>query len=162
MTATVPDLLAELGPATDFADASCIGRWRWFDPPGEREPAASVQKRHEAAVHVCGSCPEGAFARCAATVRGLPKAQRRGVWAGRSFDTTRTAARLLGALITSSPPRARARRDRPGLEVTPAQLGRGAKRLRAVALLSVVAHAQPRIKPVCGWGAWSRTQRVTA
>ena len=97
MTAAVRDLLAELGPATDFADAPCIGRWRWVDPPGDHEPAASVQSRHEAAMNVCGSCPLPTFARCAATARALPKAQRRGVWAGRSFDTTRTAARLLGA-----------------------------------------------------------------
>ena len=57
MTATVRDLLAELGPATDFADAACIGRWAWFDPPNDHEAAASVQSRHEAAVHVCGTCP---------------------------------------------------------------------------------------------------------
>jgi len=35
MTATVRDLLAALGTATAFADAPCVGRWRWFDPPGE-------------------------------------------------------------------------------------------------------------------------------
>jgi len=86
MTATVRDLLAELGPATDFADAPCVGRWRWFDPPGEREPAASVQSRHEAAIHVCGRCPLPTFARCAALSRTLPKAGRHGVWAGRSYD----------------------------------------------------------------------------
>ena len=90
MTATVPDLLAELGPATDFADAPCIGRWRWFDPPGEREPAASVQSRHEAAVHLCGTCPLPTFARCAALSRTLPKAGRHGVWAGRSYDLPAT------------------------------------------------------------------------
>lgn len=84
---TAHELLAELGPATDFADAPCVGRWRWFDPPGEHEPAASVQSRHEAAMNVCGSCPLGTFARCAALTRTLSKAARHGVWAGRSFDT---------------------------------------------------------------------------
>ncbi len=86
MTATVHDLLAELGPATDFADAPCVGRWRWFDPPGDHEPAPSVRERHEAAIHVCGRCPLPTFARCAATARTLPKAHRRGVWAGTSYD----------------------------------------------------------------------------
>jgi hypothetical protein len=89
MTATVPDLLAELGPATDFADAPCVGRWAWFDPPGEHEAAASVQSRHEAAVRVCGTCPIPVVARCAALARSLPKAGRHGVWAGRSFDSAR-------------------------------------------------------------------------
>ncbi len=84
------DLLAELGPATDFADAPCVGRWRWFDPPGEREAAESVQSRHEAAIHVCGQCPLPVFARCAATARALPKAHRRGVWAGTSYDLPAT------------------------------------------------------------------------
>jgi len=86
----VRDLLAELGPATDFADAACIGRWRWFDPPGDHEPAASVRSRHEAAVHLCGTCPLQTFARCAALSRTLPKAGRRGVWAGQSFDLKTT------------------------------------------------------------------------
>ncbi len=87
MTAPVVALLAELGPAADFADAPCVGRWRWFDPPGEREPAASVRERHEAAVHLCGTCPLDTFARCAALTRTLPKAGRHGVRAGRSFDS---------------------------------------------------------------------------
>jgi len=82
----VRDLLAELGTSHDFTGAPCVGRWRWFDPPGEREPAASVQSRHEAAVHVCGTCPLPTFARCAATARRLPNAHRRGVWAGRCYD----------------------------------------------------------------------------
>jgi len=43
MTATVPDLFAALGPATDFAGAPCVGRWAWFDPPNDHEPAAAVQ-----------------------------------------------------------------------------------------------------------------------
>ncbi len=90
MTATVHDLLAKLSPVTDFADAACIGRWRWFDPPNDHEPAASVASRHEAAVHVCGTCPLPTFAHCAATARGLPKAHRRGVWAGRSYDLPTT------------------------------------------------------------------------
>ena len=90
MTTTVRDLLAALGPATDFADAPCVGRWRWFDPPGEHEPAASVRERHEAAVHVCGTCPLPVFARCAALSRTLPKAGRHGVWAGRSYDLPAT------------------------------------------------------------------------
>jgi len=71
MTATVRDLLAELGPATDFADAPCVGRWAWFDPPNDHEPAASVKSRHEAAVHVCGTCPLPTMARCTATARTL-------------------------------------------------------------------------------------------
>jgi len=83
----VPDLLAEFGPATDFAGAPCVGRWAWFDPPGEHEAAASVQSRHEAAVRVCGTCPIPVVARCAALARSLPKAGRHGVWAGRSFDS---------------------------------------------------------------------------
>ena len=73
MTAPVVALLAELGHAHDFTDAPCVGRWRWFDPPGEREPAASVQSRHEAAAHLCGTCPLPTFARCAALSRTLPK-----------------------------------------------------------------------------------------
>lgn len=89
MTAT-EDLLAAIGPAADFADAACVGRWSWFDPPGDHEPAASVQSRHEAAVHRCATCPLPTLARCAATVRALPKSGRRGVWAGHSYDTTRT------------------------------------------------------------------------
>jgi len=86
MTATAPDLFAELGPATDFAGAPCVGHWRWFDPPNDHEPAASVQSRHEAAIHVCGTCPLPTMAHCAATVRALPKPHRRGVWAGTSYD----------------------------------------------------------------------------
>ncbi len=86
MTATVRDLLAELGPATDFADAPCVGRWAWFDPPNDHEPAASVQSRHEAAIHVCDTCPLPTMARCVALVRELPKPHRRGVWAGTSYD----------------------------------------------------------------------------
>ncbi len=84
---TVDELLAAIGPAADFADAPCVGRWGWFDPPGDHEPAASVRSRHEAAMHVCGRCPLGTFARCAALTRTLSKAARHGVWAGRSFDT---------------------------------------------------------------------------
>ena len=80
------DLLADLARATNFADAPCVGRWAWFDPPNDHEPAASVQSRHEAAVHVCGTCPLPTFARCSATARALPKAHRRGVWAGRCYD----------------------------------------------------------------------------
>ena len=83
-------LLADLGTAHDFAGAPCVGRWSWFDPPGDHEPTASVQSRHEAAVHVCATCPLETFARCAATVRALPKTARHGVWAAHSFDTTRT------------------------------------------------------------------------
>jgi len=74
VTATLPDLLADLAPATDFSDAPCIGRWSWFDPPNDHEPAASVQSRHEAAAHVCGTCPSSIFARCANTARGMRKA----------------------------------------------------------------------------------------
>ena len=85
---TVGDLLAELGPAPDFAHAPCVGRWAWFDPPNDHEAAASVQARHDAAVRVCGICPLPTFAHCAATARSLPKAGRRGVWAGRSYDLT--------------------------------------------------------------------------
>jgi len=86
MTATVRDLLAELGPATDFAGAPCVGRWAWFDPRGDRESTDDLAERHEAAVHVCGTCPLPTFARCAATAHSLPKAHRRGVWAGTSYD----------------------------------------------------------------------------
>ncbi len=86
MTAT-DDLLAAIGPAADFAAAPCVGRWSWFDPPGDHEPAASVQSRHEAAVHLCATCPLPTLARCAATVRALPKTGRHGVWAAHSFDT---------------------------------------------------------------------------
>ncbi len=80
------DLLAALGPAADFADAPCVGRWGLFDPRGDRESTADLAERHEAAVHVCGTCPLPTFARCAATARALPKAHRRGVWAGRCYD----------------------------------------------------------------------------
>jgi len=86
MTATLPDLLADRPRAIDFADAPCIGGWAWFDPPNDHEPTASVQSRHEAAVHVCGTCSSPTFARCADTARGLPKAHRRGVWARRNYD----------------------------------------------------------------------------
>jgi len=37
-------------------------------------------------VHVCATCPLPTLARCAATARTLPKAHRRGVWAGTSYD----------------------------------------------------------------------------
>ncbi len=90
MTAA-PERLADLtSRAADFAHAPCVGRWSWFDPPGDHEPAASVQSRHEAAAHLCTTCPLPTFARCTATVRALPKPHRRGVWAGTSYDTTRT------------------------------------------------------------------------
>ena len=86
MTAT-PERLADLtSPAADFADAPCVGRWAWFDPPGDHESAASVQSRHEAAIHVCGTCPLPTMARCVALARALPKPHRRGVWAGTSYD----------------------------------------------------------------------------
>jgi len=90
MTAPVVALLAELGHAHDFTGAACVSRWEWFDPPGDHEPAASVQSRHEAAAHLCGTCPLTTFARCAALSRTLPKAGRHGVWAGRSYDLTAT------------------------------------------------------------------------
>jgi len=84
----VHELLASSADAHDFTDAPCIGRWRWFDPPGEQEAAASVQGRQEAAVRVCGTCPIPVFARCAALARTLPKTGRHGVWAGTSYDAT--------------------------------------------------------------------------
>jgi len=77
MTAT-EDLLAAIGPAADFAGAPCVGRWAWFDPPNDHEPTASVQSRHEAAIHVCGTCPLPTMAHCAATVRALPKRHQPG------------------------------------------------------------------------------------
>lgn len=57
------DLLAAIGPAADFAGAPCVGRWSWFDPPGDHEPSASVRSRHEAAVHLCATCPLTTLAR---------------------------------------------------------------------------------------------------
>ena len=87
---TMHDRLTELRTSHDFIGAPCIGRWRWTDPPGEHKAAASVQFRHEAAALVCGTCPLPTFAHCAATARGLPKAHRRGVWAGRSYDLPTT------------------------------------------------------------------------
>jgi len=90
VTNTLSDLLGDLAPAADFADAQCVGRWRWFDPPAELEPTASVRERHEAAVRVCGTCPLPTFAHCAATARALPNAHRRGVWAGRCYDLPTT------------------------------------------------------------------------
>jgi len=88
MTATVRDLLADLGPAADFTGAACLGRWGLFDPRGDRESTDDLAERHEGAAHVCATCPLPTFARCAATVRALPKSGRRGVWAGHSYDTT--------------------------------------------------------------------------
>lgn len=93
MTAA-PERLANLtSQATDFAHAPCIGHWRWFDPPNDHEPAASVQSRHEAAVHLCGTCPLDTFARCAALTRSIPKPHRSGVWAGQVLDPVRTEKR---------------------------------------------------------------------
>ena len=69
---------------------TCSPSWEWFDPPNDHEPAASVRSRQEAAVHLCGTCPLPTLARCAATARTLPKAHRRGVWAGQSFDLKTT------------------------------------------------------------------------
>lgn len=80
------DLLAALGTATDFAGAACVGRWGLFDPRGDHESTDDLAERHEAASHVCTTCPLPTFARCAATARALPKAHRRGVWAGTSYD----------------------------------------------------------------------------
>ncbi len=93
MTTTVRDLLAELGHAHDFTDAPCVGRWEWFDPPADHEPKASVRERHEAAVHLCGTCPLDTFARCAALTRSIPKPHRSGVWAGQVLDPVRTEKR---------------------------------------------------------------------
>jgi len=93
MTATVHDLLAELGPATDFTGAACVGRWRWFDPRGDRESTDDLAERHEAAVHLCGTCPLDTFARCAALARSIPKPHRSGVWAGQVLDPVRTEKR---------------------------------------------------------------------
>jgi len=86
MTATVPDLLAELGAAADFAGAACVGRWGLFDPRGDRESNDDLAERHEAASHVCATCPLPTMARCTATARALPKPHRRCVWAGTSYD----------------------------------------------------------------------------
>jgi len=86
----VHDLLAALGPATDFTGAACVGRWGLFDPRGDRESTDDLAERHEAAVHVCGTCPLPVFARCAALSRTLPKAGRHGGWAGRSYDLPAT------------------------------------------------------------------------
>ncbi len=83
-------LLAELGPATDFTGAACVGRWGLFDPRGGRESTDDLAERHEAAAHLCGTCPLPVFARCAATARALPKARRRGMWAKHSYDLTTT------------------------------------------------------------------------
>jgi len=86
MTAPVVALLAELGHAHDFTGAACAGRWGLFDPRGDRESTDDLAERHEAAAQMCGTCPLPVFARCAATARALPKAHRRGVWAGTSYD----------------------------------------------------------------------------
>jgi len=86
----VRDLLAELGHAHDFAGAPCVGRWSWFDPPGDHEPAASVRSRHEAAVHLCATCPLEHFAACAALARSIPKPHRTGVWAGTAHHPKET------------------------------------------------------------------------
>ncbi len=90
MTAHVVALLAELGHAHDFTGAACVGRWGLFDPRGDRESTDDLAERHEAAAHLCGTCPLPTFARCAALSRTLPKAGRHGVWAGRSYDLTAT------------------------------------------------------------------------
>jgi len=87
------DLLADLGHAHDFADAPCIGRWAWFDGPGTHEAADQVAERHEAARHLCASCPLEHFAACAALLRTIPKPHRRGVWAGQVLDPVRAEKR---------------------------------------------------------------------
>ncbi len=93
MTATAHDLLAELGHAHDFADAPCVGRWAWFDGPGTHEAADQVAERHEAAVHLCESCPLEHVTACAALLRTIPKPHRSGVWAGQVLDPVRADKR---------------------------------------------------------------------
>jgi len=91
------DLLADLAHAHahahDFAGAPCIGRWAWFDPPGDHEAAASVRERHEAARRLCGSCPHENVVACAALLRTIPKPHRSGVWAGQVLNPVRAEKR---------------------------------------------------------------------
>ncbi len=60
------DLLAALGPAPDFADAPCVGRWSWFDPPNDHEPAV----RSTPATRPLCTC--AAPARCRPSPAALP------------------------------------------------------------------------------------------
>lgn len=64
---TAPELLAALGPAPDFADAPCVGRWALFDPPADHEPAASVSYRQRP----LGAC--AAPARCPPSPAARPR-----------------------------------------------------------------------------------------
>jgi len=87
------NLLAELGTSHDFTGAPCVGRWAWFDPASTYEPPADVAERHEAARHLCASCPLEHFAACAALLRTIPKPHRSGVWAGQVLDPVRAEKR---------------------------------------------------------------------
>ncbi len=88
--ATVRVLLADLGTAHDFAGAPCVGRWALFDPASTYEPPADVAERHEAARHLCATCPLEHFAACAALARSIPKPHRTGVWAGTAHHPKET------------------------------------------------------------------------
>ncbi len=93
MTATLPDLLAELGHAHDYQGAPCVGRWALFDGPGPNEPAADVAERHGRAQRLCALCPHEHVAACAALLRTIPKPHRSGVWAGQVLDLVRAEKR---------------------------------------------------------------------
>ena len=72
-------LAAVLRPMPQFTDPACIGREMLFDPPGDREDRASVTRRHEAALHLCRTCP--ALAECREWAAAEPPTG--GVLAGR-------------------------------------------------------------------------------
>jgi len=61
------DLLAALAPATDFADAPCVGRWALFDPPNDHE---NPPRRSTPATRPLCTC--AAPARCPPSPTALP------------------------------------------------------------------------------------------
>lgn len=73
-----------------FADAACVGRWSWTDPPERGEPAVEVADRHRLALALCSRCP--CRASCAALAATLPPGDLVGaVLAGRVRPDPRAA-----------------------------------------------------------------------
>jgi len=89
---SLPDLLAELGPAPDLPGASCVGQAPMFD--GDLLPDESLEDRGArlaCAVRVCDRCP--ALMQCRALLAELPAAAT-GVWGGVVIEDGRTRRRM--------------------------------------------------------------------
>lgn len=68
-----------------WTGAACVGRWRLFDPRGDRENDETFTARTFRAQTICGTCP--IRARCRDFAANARPRDRAGIWAGQPYDT---------------------------------------------------------------------------